>query len=412
ITALKQAQAALRVSEEGLGRTREHLALAQRMAQVGSLIRDLKTNAVEWSDELYRIYGLERGTAPPAFETLLELIHPDDRDAVVADREAAMRGTSQTLQEYRIIRPDGQIRLLARTSKLLVDDASAPTHLLVIFRDITEAREAETQRRVLEDQLHHSQKLESLGTLAGGIAHDLNNTLVPVLAMAKLGLKRLDEQSPTRQYFELIHQAGTRARDLVKQVLAFSRKDSADRQPFRVHDVVEEALAMLRPTMPSILALERAIDPVPPIMGDPTQLHQVVVNLVTNAVHAIGMAFGTIAVSVSALPGAVRGGPGFVRISVRDTGCGMDEATQKRIFDPFFTTKAVGEGSGLGLSVVHGIVVGHGGTIRVESRPEHGACFIVDLPMVEEPTSDEGNDSVLNSGERGGRVSQQPPAAA
>ncbi|HXP77927.1 MAG TPA: ATP-binding protein, partial [Stellaceae bacterium] len=237
----------------------------------------------------------------------------------------------------------------------------------------------------LEDQLHHSQKLEALGTLAGGIAHDLNNTLVPVIAMAKLGLKRAEPRSTAYESFELIYQAGLRARDLVKQVLAFSRKDTVDRRPFRLHEVVEEALAMLRPTIPATITIEREIDAVPPIMGDATQLHQVAVNLVTNAVHAVGMRLGTITVAVGMRPGANPGGPGCVRLSVRDTGCGMDEATQKRIFDPFFTTKAVGEGSGLGLSVVHGIVTGHGGTIRVESRPEHGACFVIDLPLADQP---------------------------
>jgi PAS domain S-box-containing protein len=387
ITALKQAQAALRLSEERLARNREHLALAQRMAQVGSLIREIKTGAVEWSDELYRIYGLERGSVPPSFETLLGLVHPDDRDAVMADREAVMRGAAQGLHEYRIVRPDGEARLIHRTSKLLADDAGAPTHLLVIFRDITEAREAETQRRALEDQLHHSQKLEALGTLAGGIAHDLNNTLVPVIAMAKLGLKRTEPRSAMRESFELIHQAGQRARDLVKQVLAFSRKQSADRQQFRVHDVVDEALAMLRPTIPATIALDRDIHPVPPIIGDSGQIHQIIVNLLTNAVHAIGLQIGTITVTVGALPAAKRGEPNFVRLSVRDTGCGMDEAMQKRIFDPFFTTKRVGEGTGLGLSVVHGIVAGHGGKIQVESRPGYGARFIIDLPLVDEPAA-------------------------
>jgi PAS domain S-box-containing protein len=384
ITALKQAQAALRVSEERLARTREHLALAQRMAQVGSLIRDIKTGAVEWSDELYRIYGLERGSAPPAFETLLELIHPDDREAVIADRAAVIRGEAQVLEEYRIARPDGDTRLMHRTSKLLTDDSGEPTHLLVIFRDITEVREAETQRRQLEDQLHHSQKLESLGTLAGGIAHDLNNTLVPVIAMAKLGLKRSEPRSMARQSFELIHQAGLRARDLVKQVLAFSRKESPDRTLFRVDEVVDEALAMLRPTIPATIAIEREIDAGPPILGDPGQMHQVIVNLLTNAVHAIGLQLGTITVGVSTFLETRSGEPGFVRLSVRDTGCGMDEAMQKRIFDPFFTTKAVGEGSGLGLSVVHGIVIGHGGQIRVESHPGRGARFVIDLPLANE----------------------------
>jgi signal transduction histidine kinase len=186
------------------------------------------------------------------------------------------------------------------------------------------------------------------------------------------------------QSFELIHQAGLRARDLVKQVLAFSRKESQDRTLFRVDEVVDEALAMLRPTIPATIAIERKIDPVPPILGDPSQLHQVIVNLLTNAVHAVGLQLGTITVGVSAFQETRSGQRGFVRLSVRDTGCGMDEALQKRIFDPFFTTKAVGEGSGLGLSVVHGIVIGHGGQIRVESRPDQGARFVVDLPLANE----------------------------
>ena len=141
---------------------------------------------------------------------------------------------------------------------------------------------------------------------------------------------------------------------------------------------------MLRPTISATIAIERKIDPVPPILGDPSQLHQVIVNLLTNAVHAIGLQLGTIAVGVSAFQETRSGKRGFVRLSVRDTGCGMDQAMQKRIFDPFFTTKAVGEGSGLGLSVVHGIVVGHGGQIRVESRPDQGARFVVDLPLANE----------------------------
>ena len=145
--------------------------------------------------------------------------------------------------------------------------------------------------------------------------------------MAKLGLKRSEPRSVARQSFELIHQAGLRARDLVKQVLAFSRKESQDRTLFRVDEVVDEALAMLRPTIPATIAIERKIDPVAPILGDPGQLHQVIVNLLTNAVHAIGLQVGTIAVGVSAFQETRSGKRGFVRLSVRDTGCGMDQAT-------------------------------------------------------------------------------------
>jgi len=373
ITALKQAQAALRESEERLDR-------AQRIAHIGSWELDIASGGFLWSKETYRIRGLSKDFQPSR-SNVDDYVHPDDLEGVKAWLADFRSGRRASTLEFRIRRPDGEMRHVRVEGEPIIDAAG---HLLKItgtMQDITEIRDAEAQRRILEDQLHHSQKLEALGTLAGGIAHDLNNTLVPVIAMAKLGLKRAEPGSGAREGFELIYQAGLRARDLVKQVLAFSRKDTVDRQPFRVHEVVEEALAMLRPTIPSTIALEREIEPVPPIMGDASQLHQVVVNLVMNAVHATGMRLGTITVTVHAMPAVAPGESDFVRLSVRDTGCGMDEATQKRIFDPFFTTKAVGEGSGLGLSVVHGIVTGHGGTIAVESQPDQGACFVIDLPL-------------------------------
>ena len=406
ITALKQAQAALRESETRLDR-------AQRIAHIGSWELDLSTGEFVWSRETYRIRGLAPELFQPTASSVDEYVHPEDLAGVRAWLAELRSGRRPGALEFRIRRPDDVVRCVRVEGETITNETGQLVKITGTMQDITEIHEAQTQRRVLEDQLHHSQKLEALGTLAGGIAHDLNNTLVPVIAMAKLGLKRSDQPDPTRQYFELIHQAGGRARDLVKQVLAFSRKDTADRQPFRVDEVVEEALAMLRPTIPATIALERAIGPVPPILGDPGQLHQVVVNLVTNAVHAIGMRLGTVTVSVSAHPGAQDGEPGFVRLGVRDTGCGMDEATQERIFDPFFTTKAVGEGSGLGLSVVHGIVVGHGGTIRVESRPDQGASFVIDLPLADEAVAaSERTGSGSNSGERGGRGRQEPPQAA
>jgi signal transduction histidine kinase len=142
---------------------------------------------------------------------------------------------------------------------------------------------------------------------------------------------------------------------------------------------------MVRPTVPAMIRFDLAISPVPPIMGDPTQIHQVLVNLMANAVHAIGMQHGTISISLGAVPAAKSGEPDLVRLVVADTGCGMDAAIQQRIFDPFFTTKAVGEGTGLGLSVVHRIVANHGGSIAVESEPGRGTRFTVDLPQSAAP---------------------------
>ena len=379
ITALKQAQAALRESEERLDR-------AQSIGHIGGWELDLASGDFFWSKEVYRIRGLSPEQFRPTSKSVDNYVHPEDLPRVRAWLSELRSGRRPSALEFHIRRPDDVVRWVRVEGEPTRNDAGKLVKITGTMQDITEIRDAEAQHRILEDQLHHSQKLEALGTLAGGIAHDLNNTLVPVIAMAKLGLKRAEPQSAAREGFDLIYHAGLRARDLVKQVLAFSRKDAVDRQPFRLHEVAEEVLAMLRPTIPATITIEREIDPVPPIMGDPSQLHQVMVNLLTNAVHAIGMRLGTITVSVGARAGAKAGDPGFVRLSVRDTGCGIDEATQKRIFDPFFTTKAVGEGSGLGLSVVHGIVTGHGGTIRVESRPEHGACFIIDLPLADHPT--------------------------
>ena len=287
--------------------------------------------------------------------------------------------------DYRIVRQDGAIRILQRGQRLFVGKDGQPTHFLVVFRDITDARQAETKRRELEHQLHHSQKLEALGTLAGGIAHDLNNTLVPIITMAKLNLQRTPPGSSEYEDLQLIYRGGLRARDLVKKVLAFSRKEVADRRLFRIDEVLNEAVAMLRPTIPAMIGLELGIAPVPVVLGDATQFHQILVNLVTNAVHAIGMRHGTIAISLRQISDTASAKTGSIEIAVTDTGCGMDAATQRRIFDPFFTTKAVGEGTGLGLSVVHGIVSNHGGTIEVESELGRGTRVAINLPASAQP---------------------------
>ena len=240
--------------------------------------------------------------------------------------------------------------------------------------DITALKRAEEQRRALERQLQHSQRLESLGTLAGGVAHELNNTLVPIVALAKLLLEEVGEDQASRQDLETIATAGERARDLVKQILAFSRKQEAVRQPFDAAQIVHEALSMLRRSLPATIAIVEQIKQVPPLIGDAGGLQQVLVNLVTNAAQAIGSSKGVITVSVDIQEEEVH-------LAVADTGCGMDAKTMERMFEPFFTTKEVGEGTGLGLSVMHGIVVGHGGRIAVDSAPGKGTRFDLFFPV-------------------------------
>jgi PAS domain S-box-containing protein len=249
-----------------------------------------------------------------------------------------------------------------------------------LWSDITAIKVAEQDRRRLEAHLHHSQRLEALGTLAGGVAHEINNALVPVLTLTKMTARTLPPDSRERRNLEIALEGTERIRNLVKRVLAFSRKEEHRRESVDVASVVGEVMAMMRATVPSNIRLETAIVPAPAVMADPGQLHQVIVNLVSNAAQAIGHTQGSITVSLRPEADGSQ-----LRLAVADTGCGMDAATLARVFEPFFTTKQVGEGTGLGLSVVHGIVKDHGGHIEVTSEPGRNTRFEILLPTPAPP---------------------------
>jgi signal transduction histidine kinase len=238
-----------------------------------------------------------------------------------------------------------------------------------LWTDITAIKRAEAERRALEAQLHHSQRLEALGTLAAGAAHEINNALVPVIGLTKLMAGKQAAGSRERRNLDLILAGAERSRDLVKQILAFSRKEGEERPKQSVDDatVLREALRMMRATVQTSIRLVEEIGPSPAITGDPGQLQQVIVNVVTNAAQAIGQLQGSITVTLRPEPDGAH-----LRLSIADTGCGMDEATLARVFEPFFTTKPVGEGTGL--SVVHGIIKAHGGRIEVKSAPAKAAA--------------------------------------
>jgi PAS domain S-box-containing protein len=373
----------LRKTAESLRHSKEHLAHAQRIAGMGSFVRDLGSELSEWSDETYRIFGVSRESFTPTVQNILALIHPDDHHVFVTAREQLRRGIRAAPFEHRILRPDGTVRVAQCEAELYRDETGKALSLAGIIHDVTEQRAAQQRQSELERQLLHSQKLDALGTLAGGIAHDLNNTLVPVLGLAKLTQDRLPEGSRERANLGLILKAGERARDLVQRILAFSRKDAPTRRPVELATLLRDSLKMLRASLPTTLEITEKIQNVPAILADPGQLHQIVINLVVNAAQAIGEKMGTITVSLDMAPmGALGTLSPVVHLSVADTGHGMDEATQQRIFEPFFTTKPVGEGTGLGLSVVHGIVLQHGGRITVASSLGDGTRFDVLLPTI------------------------------
>jgi PAS domain S-box-containing protein len=263
--------------------------------------------------------------------------------------------------------------------------------VLGIARDITDRKKVEQERKRLEDQLQQAQKMEAIGTLAGGIAHDFNNILGAVMGYAELSLHEVKKESLPYQYMQEVLHAGKRAKDLVKQILTFSRQTEQEHAPILVRLIVKEVIKLLRASLPATIEIHQNIQSDVLVMGDPTQVHQVIMNLCTNAGYAMQDQGGRLTVSLAQVeldeeftanhPNLNSGS--YLKLTVSDTGPGIAESELDRIFEPFFTTKEKGEGTGMGLAVVHGIVTGHGGDIFARSEPEQGATFTVYLPAVE-----------------------------
>jgi PAS domain S-box-containing protein len=262
----------------------------------------------------------------------------------------------------------------------------------LFVHDLTHRKKMEANRAALETQLRESQKMQAIGTMAGGIAHDFNNIISAILGNVELARQDALHDAAVSTSLTEIDKAGRRARDLVRQILTFSRNEPPRRLPLQLADVIHETLRLIKVTMPPQVELKVALDPaVPAVMADATQVEQVLLNLCTNAIHAIGPQPGCIQVTLSQAgrwPDITVddnidrcGRP--VQLTVTDTGCGMNDETLGRIFEPFFTTKPVGQGTGLGLSVVHGIMRAHAGLAQVRSTPNNGSEFALYFPVAE-----------------------------
>ena len=283
-------------------------------------------------------------------------------------------------------------RLDVQLDCMRVTAEATPTMVRVAMTDISDRKEAEADLRKFEAQLRDVQKMESIGTLAGGIAHDFNNILGAILGNVALACEDVGPNHPAMGSLEEIRKASVRARNLVQQILTFSRREPQELVTQALQPVIVETHKLLRATLPARVELEIVLADAPVrALVDATQLQQVLMNLCTNAWHALGEAAGRIVVGLDAVVldraatqrlGAVPPGP-YAHLWVGDSGIGMDAATRARIFEPFFTTKPVGHGTGLGLSVVHGIVSSHHGAISVDSELGHGSTFHLYLPLVE-----------------------------
>lgn len=388
----ERAEAALRKSEKRLN-------LALTAARMGVWEWDLRTDSMFWSDECEEIIPPE--VCGETFESFLRCVHPEDAERVeTAIRETIARHETFAC-EFRIGLPGGKARWLAVSARAEYEGDS-PLLLVGTVENITERKRAEEERRRVEAQLRQVQKMEALGTLAGGIAHDFNNILAIIMGYTEMVYLDAEEESETRGQLWEVLQASARAKELVKQILAFSRRNDQEKKPIQISLIVKEGLKMLRATLPSTIAIKKEVSSTAVVLADPTQVHQVLMNLCTNAAHAMRESGGQMTVSLTdmhlgpehiVLHPDLQQGP-YVRLVVRDTGHGISPAVLDRIFDPFFTTKEQGVGTGLGLSVVHGIVKSHGGSIEVESSPDKGTAFQVLLPAMKGTQKDEGLEPV------------------
>jgi PAS domain S-box-containing protein len=376
-------------AEEKLRRSETCLAEAQRLSQTGSFVWIPSSGEIYWSDETYRIFEIDRTTIPTV-DVVRQRIHPEDVVYFEQIVERATHDWQDYAHEYRLRMPDGRVKHLQIVARALRSETNDVRYIGAVM-DVTEQKWAQAERERLEQRLRRAEKMEAVGRLAGGIAHDFNNVLAGVVAYGEMVLDEAPEDSPLKRYARNVLTAASRGRELVEQILTYSRSQRGKLAPVDLSYVVAETLELLRGSLPAGIRLEASAPEAPlVVISDATQLHQVVMNLCSNAIQAMS-AGGTIRVILAtaefsrehALSHGTLAPGHYVRLIVEDSGSGMDEATLARIFEPFFTTKEVGQGTGLGLSLVHGIIIDSDGAIGVQSAPHQGTTFTIYLPHSE-----------------------------
>jgi PAS domain S-box-containing protein len=315
------------------------------------------------------------------------VIHPDYRQYSLDTWTSLLRDPDhESTSELMARHKDGSWRWIESTLRNLLHEPSVQA-VVINVRDITERKRAQAERERLEQRLRQAEKMEAVGRLAGGVAHDFNNVLAGVVAYGEMLFEETPADSPLKRYAQNVLTAASRGRELVEQILAYSRSQRGKREPVDVANVVAETIELIRGSLPANIRLETGAQQSPQVViGDATQLHQVVMNLCSNAIHAMS-AGGTLRVMLQTAQvstervlshGTVQPGC-YVQLIVQDSGSGMDRATLSRVFEPFFTTKEIGQGTGLGLSLVYAIITDSGGAIDVKSAPRQGSTFTIYL---------------------------------
>jgi PAS domain S-box-containing protein len=392
--------------EQELREARQRFAEAQGIAHVGSWDWDIAKDEMVWSDELHRLYGVP-ADARLRYESFLEYVHPDDRARVEAVIGEAISEQRSYEFECRIIRPDGEERHFFSRGRVLTDDDGNPTRIAGVAQDITDRVRAERERDRLEAELHHAQRLESVGQLAGGVAHDFDNLLAGIRQHADF-VKAQVSDPRVREEVREIEQAAERAAALTRQLLRFGSQEMVEPTNLDLNEVVHGMVSTLQRAVGDGVTLEpRLAGDLWQVRADRGQLEQLLTNLALNARDAMPSG-GVLRVETWNVEG--RDGRGArVRLVVRDTGRGMTDEVRHRAFEPFFTTKPTGEGTGLGLATVYGIVKGAGGDVTIDSEPGRGTEVTVELPAVTTPiVSSAGQDA--RDGLSGGEARVRPTA--
>jgi two-component system cell cycle sensor histidine kinase/response regulator CckA len=369
-------------ADQLLRESEERLKSAERLAHVGYWYWDLGTGQVIWSEECLRIFGRPNDYKPTK-EEFLQVVAPQDREMVEREIRNVITAKRGNSMEFRIVRPDGELRTVISVSEVLMNEEGSPARMFGAVQDVTDVRRT-------QEQTIARQKLESLGTLANGIAHDFNNLLGGVLAQAELALSEVAAGLNPEEELRAIRDVAIRGSEIVRELMIYAGKESAVEVLVDVSRIVREMLELLKVSVSKHAVLETNLGPgLPAIRANAAQLRQIVMNLVTNASDAIGDQDGVIRVTTrsvkvgpksSEVAGRLPAGD-YLELEVSDTGRGIPLETQAKVFDPFFTTKSAGHG--LGLAIVDGIVRSLGGAVHLASEPDKGTTFRVWLPCAE-----------------------------
>jgi PAS domain S-box-containing protein len=400
----RRANAELAKSNEFLLQSRQQLSNIIDFLPDATFVVDNDKRVIAWNRAIEEMSGVSKdemiGQGDYAYAVpfygerrrqLLDLLDVDDEGLRKTYRHVSRKGGTLYAEAFAPALNEGKGAYFWATVAPLFDAQGNRVGAIESIRDISGQKQVETEREKLKSQLAQAQKMEAIGTLAGGIAHDFNNILGAILGYAEMARDDIASDSRVASDLDQVINAGKRARELVKQILAFSRQAETERVSLQPAGIVHDAVKLLRPSLPATIEIRQDIDAAAgPILADPTQLHQILVNLCTNAYHAMEETGGVLTISLKNLHLAAEDlrqrpqiAPGdFVQISVSDTGSGMTPEVRERIFEPYFTTKEQGKGTGMGLSIVHGIVQSHEGFLSCYSEPGEGTVFHVFLPVV------------------------------